>query len=66
MQESQRPQDHSEMTAGPRNNEANTTGVISVVQKQHILSGTRELKQSTSVLTGHVADTEVIHVNDEN
>ena len=27
-----------------------------LVQRAHILSGTRELKQSNSVLTGHAAD----------
>ena len=32
-------------------------GATAKVQRAHILSGTRELKQSNSVLTGHVADT---------
>ena len=39
-----------------------TAGAAAAVQKQHILSGTRELKSSNSVLTGHVADTASDHI----
>jgi len=34
-----------------------TSAAAAAVQRQLILSGTRQLKQSTSVLDGHVADT---------
>lgn len=34
-----------------------TSAAAAAVQRQHILSGTRQLKQSTSVLDSHVADT---------
>ena len=50
---------HDNGTDQANQSEMRTTSAAAAaaVQRQHILSGTRQLKQSTSVLDGHVADT---------